>query len=296
MRASRDSARRTSRAAPRLPRPPRRPGSKASRQASANEPGDSRAGRGVPATAASSLPPPSRRGTRPGTRTRTMPPSPRPSPVGRKDSVWESTCCQWPGIAGSSRGSREPSTEATGRANVRVSGARGVTRLPAAGSATTLLRAPGTNHATCAGFGERLPGPNRGRHRRRSRSRAARGADAERHDAPGAFQSLQPSAPDRDPAHRLGEADRHGGTAFRPEQSRADVCRRRDDRDRPLLLLADEPGDPARPADLDRDGQALTGSEPDARPDGAAAQLDRHRRSVGASHRHPLDVPREPGQ
>ena len=46
--------------------------------------------------------------------------------------MWESTCCQWPGIAGSILGSREPSSEATGRANVRVSGASGATRLPAA--------------------------------------------------------------------------------------------------------------------------------------------------------------------
>src|SRR5437899_3697678 len=55
-------------------------------------------------------------------------------------------------MAGSSRGSREPSTEDTGRANVRVSGASGAIRLPALGSATTLVRDPGTNHETRAGF------------------------------------------------------------------------------------------------------------------------------------------------
>src|SRR5439155_19781348 len=86
-----------------------------------------------------------------GTDTRTVTPSPRPSPAGRNESVWESTCSQWPGMAGSKRGSREPSTADTGRANVRVSGASGEMRLPASGSATTLVRDPGTNHETRAG-------------------------------------------------------------------------------------------------------------------------------------------------
>src|SRR6202030_706097 len=50
-----------------------------------------------------------------------------------------------------SRGSREPSTVATGWANVSVSVVSGRSRPPEAGSDTTLVRAPGTNHETWTG-------------------------------------------------------------------------------------------------------------------------------------------------
>ena len=68
------------------------------------------------------------------------------------------------------------------------------------------------------------------------------------------------------------------------------------DGQRALLAPADEPADPARPADLDVDGHAVAGCEPNTRPDGAAAQADRHRLPARARHGDPLDVPGEAGQ
>ena len=292
---SRDSARRTSRAAPRGCRG--HLGGRGRRRAAGYpptnrkiaEPGEELL---QPQRRASSHPP----GERPaGDAHRTMPPSPRPSPVGRKDSVWVSTCCQWPGIAGSSRGSREPSTEATGRANVKVSGASGATRLPAAGSATTLLRAPGTNHATWAGSESVsqdrtaaatvavpvVARPTRGRREARRSGR------------------LPASAAVRPITTRLTGSAKLTVTGV-PRFGRSKVERMCTAGVMTVTVRfscsPDEPRGPAGAADLDRDGQALTGREANERPNRAAAQLDRHRRSVGASHRHPLDVPREPGQ
>jgi Predicted flavin-nucleotide-binding protein len=52
---------------------------------------------------------------------------------------------------------------------------------------------------------------------------------------------------------------------------------------------ADEPADPARPLDVDRDGQALAGCEPLLRPESSVPERDRHLVPGRIHDRHPLD-------
>ncbi len=61
---------------------------------------------------------------------------------------------------------------------------------------------------------------------------------------------------DRRATHRLGKANGHDTPAPRAQQGRADVRRRRHEGDRPLGIAADEPADPARAANFDRNGHA----------------------------------------
>src|SRR5262245_40953278 len=71
--------------------------------------------------------------------------------MGWNDGGWESICCQCPGVAGWSRGSRDPSTAPTGLANVSVSAPCGRSLPPAAGSEMILGPAPEANQATRTG-------------------------------------------------------------------------------------------------------------------------------------------------
>src|SRR5438552_2540024 len=71
---------------------------------------------------------------------------------------------------------------------------------------------------------------------------------------------------------------------------------RRHDGHRALLSPADEPADPAGPADLYADGQTLARGETDARPDRAATDYDRELLPMLPHHGDVLDVTREAGQ
>ena len=195
-------------------------------------------------------------------------------------------------MAGTSVGSREPSTADTGRANVSVNGASGQSTAARGGLGDDPRPATGNEPRDVSGRRERLPRPNRSRHRRRARGGGPGRDDAERHDVAGRAESAQPRVPDRDPGDRLGEADGHGGAALRLQQRRADVRRRRRDRHGSRDLVAHEPADPAGPPDVDGDGQPLARRKPLARPDVPCRNSTASGLPAGSVHRHVLDLSR----
>ena len=198
------------------------------RPAGASAPGGSRAARGAPAAAASIPPPPSSRArARAAARAGCRRDRSRSPSAGRRACASRAAASAR-AIAGTSCGSREPSTSLTGSANVSVSGGVRLKRPPAAGSETTLVARAGDEPRDPHRLRQLLPRP------RRAAATVVVPAVAcpEATTPSGTTVRAAPSSatPTRPIATRLtGSAKRTVTTLprLRPEQRRADVCDRR---------------------------------------------------------------------